>query len=56
MKKTYINPTTEIVNVEMAQMIAISGFDDMLDGEGAAGEKALSNDELDIWSLIEGGK
>ena len=55
MKKTYINPTTEIVNVEMAQMIAIS-FDGALNGEGAAGEEALSNDELDIWSLIEGGK
>jgi len=25
MKKVYINPTTDIVNIEMAQMIAASG-------------------------------
>ena len=57
MKKTYINPTTEIVNVEMAQMIAASGdFNRMLDTNGASGSSALSNDEFDIWSLIETGR
>ena len=55
MKKTYINPTTEIVNVETAQMIAAS-FNGALNGEGAAGGSALSNDEFDIWSLIETGR
>ena len=58
MKKAYINPTTEIVNVETAQMIAASpeGFNGELNGVGAAGSSALSNDEFDIWSLIESGK
>ena len=52
MKKAYINPTTEVVNVETAQMIAVS-----IDLENKNAEDAgMSNDDFDIWSLIEGGK
>ena len=54
MKKTYINPTTEIVNVEMAQMIAASGeFNGLLDTDGDDGGKALSNDDFDLWDAIK---
>ena len=53
MKKEYINPTTEIVNVETAQMIAQSiSIGDPIDS--AVG--AESRDEFDIWSLIESGR
>ena len=50
MKKTYINPTTEIINVETAQMIALSLSDTPFDGNTGI----ESRDEFDIWSLIEG--
>ena len=53
MKKAYINPTTEIVNVEMAQMIAASdNFNREFNTDGADGSKALSNDDFDLWDII----
>ena len=53
MKKEYINPTVEIINIETAQMIAQSiGIGEPL--ESADG--AESRDEFDLWGLIEGGK
>ena len=52
MKKAYINPTTEIVNVEMAQMIAASIDLESKDAVGVG----MSNDEFDIWGLIESGR
>ena len=52
MKKAYINPTTDIIKVEMAQMIAASGdFNDSLNDTGIDGADALSRDNLDIWGL-----
>ena len=44
MKKAYINPTTDIINIETAQMIAGSteGFDSTFDTEGKDGDYSLS--------------
>lgn len=48
MKKVYINPTTSIVNIETAQMIAVSGFENSLDTTGKNGNNALSRGG-DFW-------
>ena len=51
MKKEYINPTTNIINIETIQMIAASGdFNDVLNDAGVAGEDALARD-LDILNI-----
>ncbi|MBR1547714.1 MAG: hypothetical protein IJ637_03190 [Prevotella sp.] len=43
MKKTYIIPTLEVMDVEAEQaLLAVSGFDTLLDTEGGAGDGALS--------------
>ena len=49
MKKTYINPATEIVNVETAQMIALST------GDSYNGNDDIESrdDEFDIWNVIK---
>ena len=54
MKKAYINPTTEVVDVELQQFCATSiGVGKNYDGES----DVLSRDnEFDIWSLIESGR
>ena len=55
MKKTYQKPTMEVVNVELQQFCA--GSDAIPMGGNYDGKTdVLSNDEFDIWSLIEGGK
>ena len=49
MKKAYINPTTEVVNVELQQFCEASvGINGEYDGESGI----LSDDEIDVWSII----
>ena len=48
MKKVYINPTTNILNIETAQMIAASGFESSLNTTGKNGNSALSRGG-DFW-------
>ena len=45
MKKIYQIPTTEIVNVELTQMVAASGFEETLGGgNGVDGGSGLSRE------------
>ena len=48
MKKTYINPTTEVVNIETAQMIALS-----VGGPYEGGDIESRDDDFDIWDAIK---
>ena len=48
MKKAYINPTTEVINVELQQFCEASiGI-----GENYDVDDILSGDEIDVWSII----
>ena len=53
MKKEYINPTIEVINLETAQMIAESaptvGFGDWVN----SADGAESRDEFDLWDVIK---
>ena len=50
MKKEYINPAVEVINIETAQMIADSlGIGDSVD----SATDAESRDEFDIWDAIK---
>ena len=51
MKKIYQNPETKIVKVQTAKMIAVSGFNQDLGGEGTggAGGNALSRRGGSVW-------
>ena len=49
MKKAYINPTTEVINVELQQFCEASvGIGENYDGD----DSILSGDEIDVWSII----
>ena len=49
MKKAYINPTTEVINVELQQFCEASiGIGD----KNYDGDDILSGDEIDVWSII----
>lgn len=50
MKKTYMNPTTTVVMIEVAQMIATSGFSDELGNSEQSGGNALDRSSEDLWS------
>jgi hypothetical protein len=49
MKKTYQIPATKIVNIQTVKMIATSGFDQALGGEGGSGSNALGRRGGSIW-------
>ena len=50
MKKTYINPTTEIVKVETAQLMALSISDTLYNGT----DDILSDDDnFDLWDALK---
>ena len=52
MKKVYIEPTMNIVKVQVSQMIAASpeGYEKNIDTTGGSGDKALGrSNNFDIW-------
>ena len=51
MKKIYIQPTTQVVNIAQQAIIAISGFNPNAGDEGIGGGDALSkgSSDWDIW-------
>ena len=50
MKKTYQNPTTHVVKLQMVSMIASSGFSSTLGTTEKSGSAALSREDEDyLW-------
>ena len=55
MKKIYLTPQIEVEKVETSGMLAVSGFDEVLDETGGDGPDALSRefDETDDYDEDE---